>query len=83
MTHLNLIGALQVEMAHLGAEGVLDTPHIPDLSSGQPEQAPLAEEAIGGKVTLHFAGVGVWCRGEVLSYNAAKQVCMPFQAHLP
>ncbi len=61
---------LQVEMAQLGAEGVLDTPHIPDLSSAQPEQAPPAEEAIGGRVTVHFAGVGVWCRGEVLAYSA-------------
>ena len=63
-------------MAQLAAEGVLDTPHIPDLSSAQPEQAPAAEEAIGGRVTIHFAGVGVWCRGEVLAYSAAKQVCV-------
>ena len=61
-------------MAQLAAEGVLDTPHIPDLSSAQPEQAPPAEEAIGGRVTIHFAGVGVWCRGKVLAYSAAKQV---------
>ena len=63
-------------MAQLAAEGVLDTPHIPDLSSAQPEQAPPAEEAIGGRVTIHFAGVGVWCRGEVLAYSAARQVCV-------
>ena len=61
-------------MAQLGAEGVLDTPHIPDLSSAQPERAPPAEEAIGGRVTVHFAGVGEWCRGEVLAYSTAKQV---------
>ena len=63
-----------MEMAQLGAEGVLDTPHIPELSSAQPERAPPAEEAIGGRVTIHFAGVGEWCRGEVLAYSAAKQV---------
>lgn len=61
-------------MAQLGAEGVLDTPNIPDLSGRQPEQAPGAEAAIGGRVTIHFAGVGVWCSGEVLAYDAAKQV---------
>ena len=69
-------------MAQLGAEGVLDPPHIPDLSSAPPEQAPPAEEAIGGRVTIHFAGVGEWCRGEVLAYSAPKQVrpregCLP------
>ena len=63
-------------MAQLGAEGVLDTPHIPELSSAQPERAPPAEEAIGGRVTIHFAGVGEWCRGEVLAYSAAKQVSL-------
>ncbi|CAL5225630.1 g8486 [Coccomyxa viridis] len=85
---------LQVEMAQLGAEGVLDTPHIPDLSSAQPERAPPAEEAIGGRVTVHFAGVGEWCRGEVLAYSTAKQMhhilyedgesewaCLPKEAH--
>ena len=64
-------------MAQLGAEGVLDTPHIPELSSRQPEQAPPAEEAIGGRVTIHFAGVGGCCRGELLAYSAVKQVCGP------
>ena len=66
--------ALQVEMAQLGAEGVLDTPHIPELPAGQPEQAPGAGEAVGGRVTVHFAGVGVWCRGEVLAYDPAREV---------
>ena len=61
-------------MAQLGAEGVLDTPRIPELPAGQPEQAPGADEAVGGRVTVHFAGVGVWCRGEVLAYDAAQEV---------
>ena len=65
---------LQVEMAQLGAEGVLDTPHIPELPAGQLEQAPGAGEAVGGRVTVHFAGVGVWCRGEVLAYDPTREV---------
>ena len=65
-----------MEMAQLGAEGVLDTPHIPDLGSapGQAGQAPPGEEAVGGQVTIHFAGAGVWCRGEVLAFDAAREV---------
>ena len=66
--------ALQVEMAQLGAEGVLDTPHIPEHIAGQPERAPGAGEAVGGRVTVHFAGVGVWCRGEVLAYDPTREV---------
>jgi hypothetical protein len=67
---------VQMEMAQLGAEGVLDTPHIPDLGSapGQAGQAPPGEEAVGGQVTIHFAGAGVWCRGEVLAFDAAREV---------
>ena len=65
-----------MEMAQLGSEGVLDTPHIPDLGSapGQAGQAPHGEEAVGGQVTIHFAGAGAWCRGEVLAFDAAKEV---------
>ena len=72
-------------MAQLGAEGVLDTPHIPELAAGQSEQAPSAEEAVGGCVTIHFAGVGVWCRGEVLAYDSGRKVSsdklQPFCTH--
>ena len=74
-TQYNMGGcALQVEMAQLGAEGVLDTPHIPELPAGQPEQAPGAGGAVGGSVTVHFAGAGVWCRGEVLAYDPTREV---------
>lgn len=64
-------------MARLGAEGVEDTPQVPDTSDMDPKRAPDGMEAVGGHVSIHFAGVGIWCRGEVLAYDASREVIWP------
>ena len=64
----------QVEMARLGAEGVTETPQVPDMSGMKMVCAPEGEAAVGGRVSVHFASVGIWCRGEVLAYDASQEV---------
>ena len=81
-----------MEMARLGAEGVAETPQVPDTSGMSMVRAPAGEAAVGGRVSVHFAGVGIWCRGEVLAYDATLEVgrqfllpsteaCTPFSVH--
>ena len=61
-------------MARLGAEGVEETPQVPDTSDMESRHAPEGVAAVGGRVSIHFAGVGIWCRGEVLAYDAETEV---------
>ncbi|BDA40778.1 probable DNA mismatch repair protein MSH6 at C-terminar half [Coccomyxa sp. Obi] len=64
---------LHMEMARLGAEGVEETPQVPDTSDMGFKGAPEGAAAVGGRISIHFAGVGIWCRGEVLAYDASRE----------
>ena len=51
-----------------------ETPQMPDTTGMTMVRAPPGAAAVGGRVSVHFAGVGFWCRGEVLAYDATLEV---------
>ncbi len=63
---------VQEEMAKLGAEGVSDGLCSP-RAGGLPA-APGGLAVVGGRVNIFCSGVGIWCRGEVLAFDPAKEV---------
>lgn len=67
---------LQAEMARLGAEGVVEMQLVPDAGAMSVGAAPSGPEAVGGTVSIHFSGVAIWCRGEVLAYDATQEVTL-------
>jgi hypothetical protein len=61
----------------MGAVGVSHAPHAPDAAAAPLQgqaRAPLGSEAVGGRVAIHFTGVGVWCSGEVIAYDDVREV---------
>jgi hypothetical protein len=71
---------MQDEMARLGAEGVSEAALRSAPQVGRAllpvgaTTAPPGQAAVGGRVSIFFSGAGIWCCGEVLAYDAAKEV---------